>query len=63
MASPFLLRGKKALPFPPGGHPRTGSLTPCSEGAGRLPAGLQVQWRDQMRDKFGLDFRMSIPTS
>ena len=22
------------------------------------PAGLQVQWRDQMRDKFGLDFRI-----
>ncbi|HKI16802.1 MAG TPA: SNF2-related protein, partial [Isosphaeraceae bacterium] len=22
------------------------------------PASLQVQWRDQMRDKFGLDFRI-----
>lgn len=22
------------------------------------PAGLQIQWRDQMRDKFGLDFRI-----
>lgn len=22
------------------------------------PAGLQIHWRDQMRDKFGLDFRM-----
>lgn len=37
MWPPFLLREMKALPFPPGGHPRTDLLTPCSEGAGRLP--------------------------
>ena len=25
------------------------------------PAGLTLQWRDEMRDKFGLDFRIVDP--